>query len=128
MTFSNKPNLALMVKDLYRQKGYQAPTFHSEANALKGLQEFLKEEEHSHLLLVIDDVWSGSGSLLEKFDLKMSNYKILVTSRSDILSFGSSYQLQLLNDDNAMNLFHHTASLGDKSSHIPKDLSKKVRW
>lgn len=94
---------------------------------VKWLHHFLKEQGQDPLLLVLDDVWSGSESLLEKFDqFKMPNYKLLVTSRSEFRRFGSSYRLQSLDYDNAMKLFHHYASLGDKSSHIPEDLSRQV--
>ena len=115
------------MKELYKQKGYEVPTFQNElASPVKWLQKVQKEKGDDPLLLVLDDIWSGSESLLEMFEFKMSNYKILVTSRSEFRRFGSSYHLQLLDNDNAMKLFHHTASLGDKSSHIPKDLSKMV--
>ncbi|CAB4287485.1 unnamed protein product [Prunus armeniaca] len=94
---------------------------------VKWLHHFLKEQGQNPLLLVLDDVWSGSESLLEKFDqFKMPNYKLLVTSRSEFRRFGSSYRLQSLDYDNAMKLFHHYASLGDKSSHIPEDLSRQI--
>ncbi|KAK9925210.1 hypothetical protein M0R45_033542 [Rubus argutus] len=127
VTVSKKPNLELIMKELYKQKCYEVPTFQNElASPVKWLQKFQKEKGDDPLLLVLDDVWSGSESLLEMFEFKMSNYKILVTSRSEFRRFGSSYHLQLLDNDNAMKLFHHTAFLGDKSSHIPKDLSKMI--
>ena len=114
------------MKGLYEQKHYTVPTFQNEVTPVKWLKKVEMEKGDDHLLLVLDDVWSGSESLLEKFVYKMSNYKILVTSRSEFPRYGSSYHLTLLDPDNAMELFRHTASLGDKSSHIPKDLSKKV--
>ncbi|XP_004288239.1 PREDICTED: probable disease resistance protein At5g66900-like [Fragaria vesca subsp. vesca] len=126
VTFSKKPNLELIMKGLYEQKGYPVPTFQNEAtDPVKWLKKVEMEKEDDPLLLILDDVWSGSESLLGKFEFRMSNYKILVTSRSEFPRFGPSYHLQLLDDDNAMELFRQTASLGDKSSHIPKDLSKE---
>ncbi|XP_062002264.1 probable disease resistance protein At5g66910 [Rosa rugosa] len=126
VTVSNTPNLSLIVQELYQRKGSQVPVFQDELTAVKWLQTFLKEEGQHPLLLVLDDIWSGSESLLDKFQFEMPDYKILVTSRSEFPRFGSSYHLRSLDYDNAMKLFHHSASLGDKSSHIPAYLSRQI--
>ncbi|PRQ47858.1 putative powdery mildew resistance protein, RPW8 [Rosa chinensis] len=125
ITVSETPDFYLIVQRLYRSKGNPAPTFKDDENALKLLRKFLKEEGQNPLLLVLDDVWSGSDSLLEKFEFKMQDYKVLVTSRSEFRRF-DSYALQSLDFDNAMKLFHHAASLGEKSLDIPPDISRKV--
>lgn len=122
---SQKGNLELIVKQLYKHKGSEVPTFKNEVHVAQSLHTFFKEEAHNPLLLVLDDVWSGS--ILEHFQFEMTNYKILVTSRSEFPRFGSSYHLQLLDDDNAMKLFRHSASLGDKISYMFEELSRKVR-
>ncbi|KAK9902927.1 hypothetical protein M0R45_001440 [Rubus argutus] len=126
ITVSKTPNLSLIVQELYQRKGSQVPAFQDEITLVKWLQAFLKDEGQKPLLLVLDDVWSGSESLLEKFQFEVQDYKILVTSRSEFPRFGPPYHLQSLDYDNAMKLFHHSASLGDKSSHIPADLSRKI--
>ncbi|PRQ47851.1 putative powdery mildew resistance protein, RPW8 [Rosa chinensis] len=125
VTVSKMPNFYLIVQELYQSKGNQAPDFKDDENALKWLQKFMKEEGQNPLLLVLDDVWSGSDSLLAKFEFKMQDYKVLVTSRSEFPRYGS-YALQSLDFDNAMKLFHHAASLGEKSSHIPLEISRQV--
>ncbi|CAB4317860.1 unnamed protein product [Prunus armeniaca] len=127
VTVSSNPNLERIVQELHRRRGSKVPTLGNEVNAVKWLHHFLKEQGQNPLLLVLDDVWSGSESLLEKFDqFKMPNYKLLVTSRSEFRGFGSPYSLQSLDYHNAMKLFHHSASLGDKSSLIPQDLSRQM--
>ncbi|CAN6698421.1 unnamed protein product [Malus baccata var. baccata] len=127
VTVSKKPKLENIVQDLYQRKGFPVPIFQNEVGAVTLLQRFLKDVGQNPLLLVLDDVWSGSESLVEKFDqFKTENYKFLVTSRSEFRGYGSPYYLQSLDHDNAMKLFHHSASLGDKSSHIPKDLPEKI--
>ncbi|CAN6541784.1 unnamed protein product [Malus baccata var. baccata] len=127
VTVSKKPNLENIVQDLYQRKGFEVPTFQNEVSTVTWLQSFLKEEGQSPLLIVLDDVWSGSESLVEKFDhFKTENCKFLVTSRSEFQGYGSPYYLQLLDHDNAMKLFHHSASLGDKSSHVAKDIREKI--
>ncbi|KAM3014333.1 hypothetical protein FF2_027057 [Malus domestica] len=124
---SKNPNLDLIVHELYQRKGSELPAFQNEFMAVKWLQIFLKESRHNPLLFVLDDVWSGSESLLDKFDqFKFSNYKILVTSRFAFPRFGSPYHLALLNDGDAMALFHYSASSEDKSSYTSEDLSRKI--
>ncbi|KAM5576410.1 putative disease resistance protein [Rosa sericea] len=125
VTVSKTPHFYLIVQELYRSKGNQAPPFKDDENALKWLQKFLREEGQNPLLLVLDDVWSGSDSLLAKFELEMQDYKVLVTSRSEFPRYGS-YALQSLDFDNAMKLFHHAASLGENSLDIPLDISRQV--
>ncbi|CAN6698428.1 unnamed protein product [Malus baccata var. baccata] len=127
VTVSKNPKLENIVQDLYQRKGFPASTFENEVSAVMLLQRFLKEEGQNPFLIVLDDVWSGSESLVEKFDqFKTENHKFLVTSRSEFRGYGFPCHLQSLDHDNAMKLFHHSASLGDKSSHIPKDLSEKI--
>ncbi|KAM1091137.1 hypothetical protein ACFX2J_018465 [Malus domestica] len=126
LNVSKKPNLDLIVHQLYQRMGYELPAFENEVMAANWLQQFLKESGQNPLLFVLDDVWSGSESLLEKFDeFKFSNYKILVTSRFAFPRFGSPYHLAPLNDEDAMALFHYSASLKDKSSSY-EDLSRKI--
>lgn len=128
VTISKKPNFDRIVEQLYQKKGSQVPTFHDDDIAVTLLQQFLQEQGKKPLLLVLDDVWPGSESILEKFDVQMRNYKILITSRSKFPNFGSPYSLEPLNDENAMTLFrHYSASTGDTSSYaIPDTLSRKV--
>ncbi|CAN6541787.1 unnamed protein product [Malus baccata var. baccata] len=124
---SKKPNLDLIVHELYQRKGSELPAFENEVMAANWLQQFLKESRQNPLLFVLDDVWSESESLLEKFDqFKFSNCKILVTSRIAFPRFGSPYHLAPLNDEDAMDLFHYSASLEDKSSYTYEDLSRKI--
>ncbi|XP_068331931.1 probable disease resistance protein At5g66900 [Pyrus communis] len=124
---SKKPNLDLIVHQLYQRKGSELPAFKNEVMAAYWLQQFLKESRQNPLLFVLDDVWSGSESLLEKFDqFKFSNCKILVTSRFAFPRFGYPYHLAPLNDEDAMALFHYSASLEDKSSYTYEDLSRKI--
>ena len=106
--------------------GSAVPEFQNEVHMFQWIQTFRKERPNP-LLLVLDDIWSGSESILESFQFETSNYKILVTSRSEFPRFSCSYQLKLLDDDNAMTLFYHSASLGDKRSRTLEDLSRKVK-
>ena len=80
----------------------------------------------SPILLVLDDVWHGSESLVDKFEFRLSNYKILVTSKCAIRRFGSPCVLKPLGDADATKLFQHSASLSQSSSDDPDDVVKEV--
>lgn len=84
-------------------------------------------KQNKPILLILDDVWSES--LLEKFAFRLPDYKILVTSRTAFPRFSSfTYKLKPLSDDDAMELFRHSAGLQDgSSSYIPdEEMVKKV--
>ncbi|XP_062029403.1 uncharacterized protein LOC133745360 isoform X3 [Rosa rugosa] len=92
---SENPSLDFIVQQLYEQK--DPVVLELQEDAVYWLQQFLKETGGDPSLLVLDDVWSGSESLLEKFDeLRTSMHKILVTSRSEFPRFGCLYYLESL--------------------------------
>ncbi|KAM5576406.1 putative disease resistance protein [Rosa sericea] len=127
VTVSTKSNY-IVVQELCQKLGSQESTFPNEDGAFSWLKEFLKETSQIPLLLILDDVWSKSESLLEKFnELSIqSNFSILVTSRSSFPSFGSQYPLDALNHKDAMTLFRHSAIRGDKSYNVPENLQDKI--
>ncbi|KAJ6288598.1 hypothetical protein OIU76_024560 [Salix suchowensis] len=71
------------------------------------------------VLLVLDDVWPGSESILHKLKFRLENYKILVTSRYEFPSFGSSYKLKPLNHADAVTFFQRIALPRDQQSYAP---------
>lgn len=124
---SSTPNLKVIIQKLIQHKGYQVPEFQSDEDAVHRLENLLKKIEPEPVLLVLDDVWYGSESLIEKFAFQIPDYKILVTSRSVFPRFDSPYNLNLLNHDDAMTLFCHHAFPPNGSSYMPdEDLVKKV--
>lgn len=78
------------------------------------------------ILLVLDDVWSGAESLIEKFQFPIKGYKILVTSRSVFPRFNCTYSLTALNSEDATRLFREAAALQDEEAHIPSEIVEKV--
>lgn len=98
--------------------------FQTDEDAINQLEQLLNQIEGS-ILLILDDVWSGSESLLDKFAFRRPNYKILVTSRTSFPRFSFTYKLKPLNDEDAMALFRHSATPQDGSSLIrDKDIKK----
>ncbi|KAI5319391.1 PREDICTED: probable disease resistance [Prunus dulcis] len=123
----SKSTNCLVVQELCQKTGSLVPALQEEAIAFNWLQEFLKKTGQDPLLLVLDDVWLGSESLLDKFgEFKRPNYNILVTSRFRFPRFGPAYPLGTLEQGDAMTLFRHAASRPDRSSDIPEDLAKQI--
>ncbi|KAA8531757.1 hypothetical protein F0562_006526 [Nyssa sinensis] len=120
---SKTPNLKVIIQTIYRHKDHPVPEFQSDEGAIDQLEHFLKQIAQHPVLLVLDDVWSGSESLIQNFMFAISRYKILVTSRFVFPRFDSTYKLKLLNDKEAMALFRHSAFRQDgrSSSFVPDD-------
>ena len=111
-----------IIKKLFWHNDEPVPSFQNEEDAVNELERMLKRKvESGRILLVLDDVWSGSESVLAKFK-KISGYKVLVTSRNEFPEFGSTYQLKLLSEEDAMTLFRHSAIPEDGSgSSMPSE-------
>ncbi|ONH96593.1 hypothetical protein PRUPE_7G139100 [Prunus persica] len=125
-TVSNKLS-HLIVQELWEHTGMQAPALPNEEIAFKWLQKFVTERGQNPLLLVLDDVQSGSESLLDKFnEFKMPSYKVLVTSRYQFPKFGRPNPLKTLKDEDAMDLFRRSAFLPNTSSNIPDDIQNQI--
>ncbi|KAF5463857.1 hypothetical protein F2P56_013985 [Juglans regia] len=122
---SKTPNLKVIIQKLL---GKDDPAFQSDEDAIDQLEQMLLAKLNKPILLILDDVWSGSESLLEKFAFGLPNYKILVTSRTAFPRFNFTYKLKPLNDDDAMEVFRHSAGLQDgSSSYIPdEEVVKKI--
>jgi hypothetical protein len=126
VTVSKKSD-GLVVQELYQRMGSKIPTLQSKVDVDKWLQQFLIGVGKNPVLFVLDDVWPESESLLQKFDdFKLPNSKILVTSRFQFPRFGTQLCLKALNVEDAMTLFKHSASLGDRSSYVSEDIIREV--
>ncbi|CAN7079832.1 unnamed protein product [Brassica oleracea var. botrytis] len=101
------------VQILLQHNGYEAPTFENDSQAVDGLRNLLEElNEEGPILLVLDDVCQGEESFLQKFQINMPNFKILVTSRYEFPAFGPTYHLKPLGYEDAKYLLIKRASLG----------------
>ncbi|XP_057723165.1 probable disease resistance protein At5g66900 [Arachis stenosperma] len=127
VTFSKNPKLKTIVERLFEQCGYQVPEFKSDNDAVNQMVVLLRHIGTRPTLLVLDDVWPGSEALVEKFQIQMSQYKILVTSRVAFPRFASHFILKPLNQEDALTLFRHYALLERSCSDIPnEDIVQKV--
>ncbi|CAL8170833.1 unnamed protein product [Prunus armeniaca] len=123
----SKKSNCLVVQELCQKTESLVPAFQEEAIAFNWLQEFLNTTGQDPLLLVLDDVYPDSDSLLDKLDeFKRPNHNILVTSRVNFPRFGPAYLLGKLEQGDAMTLFRHSASRTDSSSYIPDNLAEQI--
>ncbi|KAJ6907459.1 hypothetical protein NC651_018002 [Populus alba x Populus x berolinensis] len=91
--FVDVPKLRNLMK-IFQHKEIELPVFQSEKDAANHLERLFKQIGPDPILLVLDDVWLGSKSILHKLNFRIENYKILVTSRYEFPSFGFTYKLE----------------------------------
>ncbi|RVW57592.1 putative disease resistance protein [Vitis vinifera] len=119
--------MIIKLKSLFQHNGHGVRVFQNDEDAVNQLERLLNQIAPAPILLVLDDVWGGSESLLDNFVFKIPNYKILVTSRFEFPRFGSTYKLPLLKDEDAMTLFRSSAFQQDGRSYMPdEDLVERV--
>lgn len=135
MTVSKAVNIQITVETIFKQKGCldELLQVRSDEDAVNQLGQLLKRigggPVKDPILLVLDDVWSpGLEAFVQKFRFKeIPEYKILVTSR-----FASKlhweYKLKLLSDEDAKELFCHSAfPSGSEHPKISDETVNKVR-
>ncbi|KAF2534016.1 hypothetical protein F2Q70_00032002 [Brassica cretica] len=126
---SSAPTFRTIVQNLLQHNGYEAPTFENDSQAADGLRNLLEElQEEGPILLVLDDVCQGADSFLQKFQINILNFKILVTSRFEFPSFGPTCHMNPLGDEDAKSLLIEKASLRHlsfKNEDILQDILKR---
>ncbi|CAN1150479.1 Probable disease resistance protein At5g66900 [Linum perenne] len=127
VTAGRSPDMMIIVGRLLEHYNFQQPKLQSEDEAILELEKLMRKIAPQPVLLVIDDVWSGSESLLEKLKFQILNYQILVTSCSEFPRISSTYKIRPLSDDDAIALFTNTALMNDENSFIPEqDLVSQI--
>ncbi|KAJ7951221.1 NBS-LRR disease resistance protein [Quillaja saponaria] len=127
LTFPKIPNLEMIAQNLFQHLGYEVPLFLSPEDVVHKMENLLRDIGEP-ILLVLDDVWSGSESIIKKLQLTLPDYKILVTSRFAFQGFGNPYYLESLTTKDATDLFHHVVSQPDRNDNTReyKNLVGKV--
>ncbi|KAJ7951603.1 Disease resistance protein [Quillaja saponaria] len=106
LTFSKTPNLEMIAQNLFKHKHYEVPPFLCDEDIVNKMENLLRDIGEP-ILLVLDDVWSGSEFIIKHLQLKLLDYKILVTSRFAFQGFGNPYYLKPLTTEDATRLFRH---------------------
>ncbi|KAK4262258.1 hypothetical protein QN277_027840 [Acacia crassicarpa] len=117
VTFSKTPNFKVIVQSLFQPYG-KVPEFHNDEEAAKELGLLLSKISGSPILLVLDDVWPSSESLIQNFIFQIPDYKILVTSRVTFPAIKSQIHLKPLRYEDALTLFRHVALAKDNGADI----------
>ncbi|XP_059670919.1 probable disease resistance protein At5g66900 [Cornus florida] len=125
VTVSKTPNLKLIVENMFRHASFTVPEFQNEDDAINQLGTMLRGLDPA-VLLVLDDVWDESESLIQRFMFGITGYKILVASRSEFPKFDSTYKLGILRDPHDMELFCQSAFPQGGSMNIPEDLVREI--
>ncbi|XP_027347157.1 probable disease resistance protein At5g66900 [Abrus precatorius] len=126
ITFGKTPKMSSIAQRLFEHNGYAVPEFQNDEDAVFQLERLLKEIGRSPVLVVLDDVWPESLSLVDNFLFPIPNYTILVTSRFAMSRFGPPYVLKPLNEADAIDLFRHESSLDQTTSNVPDDVVKQI--
>ncbi|XP_010255127.1 PREDICTED: putative disease resistance protein At5g47280 isoform X1 [Nelumbo nucifera] len=123
LTISSSPKFELIIHRLFKKICGSAPGFVNDEDAMNHLRELKQfKEQLDPMLLVLDDVWPESEVFLERLRhvFNTGGCKMVVTSRSALQSFDSTYTLKMLSDENSMVLFSHHANLQDKNGNSRK--------
>ncbi|XP_030472237.1 probable disease resistance protein At5g66900 [Syzygium oleosum] len=119
---SKKPNLIDIVQKMYQHNQCKVPVIETEDDAVRCLHQLLNAIGQDPVLLVLDDVWTGSESFIMNFicnDLR--DYKIVVTSRYEFPAFRPVHHLNPLTHDEAVELFRRCVTVDDRSVDAPDD-------
>ncbi|KAJ8764341.1 hypothetical protein K2173_006081 [Erythroxylum novogranatense] len=130
ITVPKPPNLRVIAQRIFHHNGKELPEFDRIEEVADHLERLLRmiASESGPILLILDDIWSGSESILQNIRFRIANYRVLVTSRFEFPTFGCTYKLQPLSDEDAITLFRQSAALPDRHPCIPEeDVDKIVR-
>ncbi|KAF8025813.1 hypothetical protein BT93_F2594 [Corymbia citriodora subsp. variegata] len=119
---SKKANLIDIVQKMFRHKGVKLCRIETEDDAVRYLQQLLIRIGKDPVLLVLDDVWIESQSIIEKFVFKkIKHYRIVVTSRYEFPIYRPVHHLNPLTHVEALELFHQSVIVDDTSLDAPDD-------
>ncbi|CAI9283004.1 unnamed protein product [Lactuca saligna] len=126
VTVSRTTSIKTIIQKLFAHFHVNHCELQTDEEAKNQLENFMRQMGSKNILLVLDDVWSESESLIQDLKFPISGYKILVTSRFLFSRFGSTYELTLLNDQDAKTLFCSSAFHNMNSVNVPDDLVNKM--
>ncbi|KAF8020249.1 hypothetical protein BT93_G0834 [Corymbia citriodora subsp. variegata] len=119
---SKKPSLMDIVRKMIQHNDFVVPEIVTEDHAVHYLQQLLIKIGQNPVLLVLDDVWTSSQSIIEKFIFKkIKHYKIVVTSRYEFPDVGLVHHLNPLPHGEALELFRRSVTVDGRSLVVPDD-------
>ncbi|KAL3722210.1 hypothetical protein ACJRO7_034561 [Eucalyptus globulus] len=119
---SKKPTLTDIVRKMIQHNGLDVPEIVTEDDAVRYLQQLLIKIGQNPVLLVLDDVWTDSQSIIEKFVFKkIKHYKIVVTSRYEFPNVDLVHHLNPLPHEEALELFRRSVTVDGRRLVAPDD-------
>ncbi|KAL3722206.1 hypothetical protein ACJRO7_034557 [Eucalyptus globulus] len=119
---SKKPTLTDIVRKMIQHNGLDVPEIVTEDDAVRCLQQLLIIIGENPVLLVLDDVWTDSQSIFEKFVFKkIKHYKIVVTSRYEFPNVDLVHHLNPLPHEEALELFRRSVTVDGRRLVAPDD-------
>ncbi|KAL4583422.1 hypothetical protein LXL04_007994 [Taraxacum kok-saghyz] len=109
LTVSRTTSLKTIIQKLFSHFNVNACELETNEDAKNQLENMFRKMGSKNILLVLDDVWSESESIIQDLKFTIPGYKIFITSRFSFSRFGSKYELNLLNDQDAKTLFCYSA-------------------
>ncbi|KAI7724496.1 hypothetical protein M8C21_024515, partial [Ambrosia artemisiifolia] len=128
VTVSRTTSLKTVVQKLFTHHlNVNNCEFLTDEEAKNELEKMMRQMGSQNILLVLDDVWSESESIIQDLKFSIPGYTILVTSRFVFSRIGSTYELGLLNDEDARTLLCHSAfPCNEEQINVPDDLVSKM--
>ncbi|XP_039157802.1 probable disease resistance protein At5g66900 isoform X3 [Eucalyptus grandis] len=119
---SKKPTLTDIIRKMIQHNGLDVPEIVTEDDAVRYLQQLLIKIGQNPVLLVLDDVWTDSQSIIEKFVFKkIKHYKIVVTSRYEFPNVDLVHHLNPLPHEEALELFRRSVTVNGRRLVAPDD-------
>ncbi|KAK7331123.1 hypothetical protein VNO77_25337 [Canavalia gladiata] len=119
------PDLKIVVRTLFEHYGRKVSDsdFLTDGHARTRLRTLLEERGKSApIMVVLDNVWRGSESLIEDFIVQLPDYKLVVTSRVEFPRFYNTYRLKPLVLEDSVTLFRQFAlPNGGTRSYVPDE-------
>ncbi|PWA46483.1 Disease resistance protein [Artemisia annua] len=128
VTVSRPSSLKTIAQKLFEHYGENHYEFQTDEEARNQLERLMWQMgSDSKMLLILDDVWSESESIVHDLKFRIPGYKILVTSRFLFPRFKSTYELRLLNEEDSRSLLCYSAFPCDGIRiNVPDELVNKI--
>ncbi|KAM0068132.1 putative powdery mildew resistance protein, RPW8 [Helianthus debilis subsp. tardiflorus] len=128
VTVSSEPSLKSIAQSLFKHYDITKYDLKTEEDAKNQIENLVKQKGSGKMLLVLDDVWPNSASIIQDLKFDIPGYKILVTSRYSFPEFNCTYKLEFLNAEYAKTLFCHSAFPTGRipDNNVPDDLVNEM--
>ncbi|KAK1440718.1 hypothetical protein QVD17_06549 [Tagetes erecta] len=115
VTVSTETSLKSIARNLFKHYDINDFDFTSEEDAKNQIENLIKQKGSGKMLLVLDDVWPSTASVIQDLKFQLPGYKILVTTRFSFPQCDSMYKLSFLKPEYAKPLFCRSVFPSDQN-------------